>query len=132
MTPAQFLALARSPDSDAPARPRDYRAGVAGAGKDDYYLTLHCPGGLFYSLPFTQLQLIAGNRAGTVLELTFRMIFVLQGQQLQALTEGVRLRRITRLHVFDGGAYDPPTPGEPLITAMEMKPVPTAPRPKAG
>jgi hypothetical protein len=126
MTPAQFLALVKSPDNDARPRPRDYRAGETGAGKDDHYLTLHCPGGLFYSLPFTQLQLIAGNRAGTVLELTFRMTFVLQGQQLQALTEGVRLRRITRLHVFDGTAHDPPTPGEPLITALELKSPTTA------
>ena len=131
MTPREYLSLKSSPSGGEPVRPRDYRAGVAGAGKDDHYLTIHCPGGLFYSLPFTQLQLIAGNRAGTVLELTFRMIFVFQGQQLATITEGIRLRRITQLHVFDGAAYEPPKPGEPLITALELQSSPK-PRGQAG
>lgn len=123
MTPAQFLELTRTA---AAARSRSYRASGEG-GQKETYLTLHA-GTEFHCLPYGQMRFATGSEGGTLIRLTFQMTFVVKGMQLARIFEGIRTHRVAHLYLFDGAAYDPPPPGAPIITAMEVE----APKPAAG
>lgn len=112
MTPAQFLTLIKvAPD----ATPRAYRA--VAEGGNETFLTLHTATGRFECPTYAQLSYISGDdRGGTVIRLIFsKMSVVIAGRQLGAVFESIRTRKAAHLYEFDGGRYNPPEPGEPVI-----------------
>jgi hypothetical protein len=114
MTPAEFLALNRS--NAQPANARRYRAMAEGGSNAEAFLTLHMSDGKSHSLAYGQLNLITGDeRGGTLIRLMFRTTTVLRGQQLQTVCEAILAKRAAHLYEFDGGKYDLPEPGAPVI-----------------
>jgi hypothetical protein len=118
MTPAAFLALTRTA-ADA-TDGRTYRAMTEGS--NETFLTLHLSNGQCHSLAYSQLALITGDeRGGTFIRLAFRLHLIIQGQQLQHAIEAIRVKKAAHLYEFNDERYDPPEPGEAVITQIEFQ-----------
>jgi hypothetical protein len=121
VTPQAYLALLRPGGPGTTAPPRVYSAVTKGAAAEAF-LTLHSGAGVMQALPYNAIQFIDGDeRGGTRLRLILpRMAVTLHGRQLAPVFEALRTRTGAHVHEFDGGRYDPPKPGEPVITGLEF------------
>ena len=132
MQPAEFLVLVQDPAASDVNNPRLYRALQEGAAES--FLTLHTRAGRFESASYSQLTFISGDDrgGGTSIRLLFaKMVVTLRGRQLGAVFEAIRQRKAAHVYEFDGGRYDPPEPGQPIVTDITFareQPAETSPK----